>query len=94
MYSKKTFSVSRINEIVSAVIVGVWVLLAVKFLFDQKLVNVRNVRVNWFVVGSSVGCLLAVMAMMFGRGRGRFTERKVLLYRRTVPYKEIHSSPN
>ena len=94
VYSKKTFSVSKINEIVSAVIVGVWVLLAVKFLFDQKLVNVRNVRVNWFVVGSSVGCLLAVMAMMFGRGRGRFTERKVLLYRRTVPYKEIDSRPN
>ena len=56
VYSKKTFSVSKINEIVSAVIVGVWVLLAVKFLFDQKLVNVRNVR----VIGSWLAQALVV----------------------------------
>src|SRR6266478_1199459 len=56
VHPKTTFSVSKINEIVSGVVVGVWVLLAVKFLFDQKLVNVRNVR----VIGSWLAQALVV----------------------------------
>lgn len=84
--ASKTFSVSKINEIVSFVFCCVWGLLAIKFLIDQNLVNWNLRGVNWLVVGSSVLAFGAVFAMIFGHGRGRFADRTVVMYRRTFRY--------
>src|SRR5947209_2658430 len=72
VHPTKTFSVSKINEIVSAGIAGVWVLLGAKFLFDQDLLNLHEGRPNWFIIVATIGTTLAVWVMLFGHGRGRF----------------------
>src|SRR5438034_8243387 len=74
VYQKKTFSVSKINEIVSAVISAVWLMLGTKFLFDQKLVHFSNAKPNWFIIVSTAVTVLAISAMIFGHGRGRFSK--------------------
>lgn len=84
--ASKTFSVSKINEIVSFVFCCVWALLAIKFLIDQRLLNWNQGGINWLVVVSSVLALGAVFAMLFGHGRGRFADRTVVMYRRTFKY--------
>lgn len=82
----KTFSVSKINEIVSFAFVMVWGLLGVKFLADQNLINWNSTDINWFVVASTVLALGSVFAMIFGHGRGRFAERSVAMYQRKLTY--------
>jgi hypothetical protein len=84
--ANKTFSVSKINEIISFVFVCVWLLLGVKFLIDQDLVNLNFGGINWLIVGATVLAIGAVFAMMFGHGRGRFADRTVVMYRRSFTY--------
>lgn len=88
VHPQETYSVSKINEIVSLVFVVIWLLLGVKFLFDQDLVRSfgENFSLNWFVVISTGISALVVVSMMFGYGRGRFGARPVSMYRRTVSY--------
>lgn len=88
VYPEKTFSVSKINEIVSAVVMLVWLLLGAKFLFDQKLINWPPGKPNFFIIFSCLFTALAITAMLVGHGRGRFTERTVQMNRRTVSYKQ------
>lgn len=84
--ASKTFSVSKINEIVSFVFICVWGLLGIKFLFDQDLAHFNIGGVNLLVVSSTVVAFAAVFSMVFGHGRGRFTDRNVVMYRRTFTY--------
>lgn len=86
VYPTKTYSVSKINEIVSFVFAMVWFLLGVKYLFDQNLVNFSFTNLNWFVVISTAGVVFSVSAMVLGYGRGRFTDRKFKMYRRHINY--------
>ena len=86
VYPMKTFSVSKINEIVSFSFVVIWLLLGAKFLLENNLLNFTSYRVNWLVVIASVGAVLAVVSMFFGHGRGRFSQRSVLMYRRDTTY--------
>lgn len=86
IYPTKTFSVSKINEIVSFVFAMIWFLLGMKYLFEQDLLNISDGKINWLVMLSSLTVLLAVMAMVFGYGRGRFTDRKFKMYRRKITY--------
>ncbi|EJL88025.1 hypothetical protein [Pantoea sp. GM01] len=90
VYPTQTYSVSKINEIVSSVFVLVWALLGVKYLLDQNLI--RSIKetnsINWFVVTSTVMSLLVVISMIFGHGRGRFGSRPITMYRRNVAYDE------
>lgn len=83
-----TYSVSKINEIVSLVFVCVWFGLGVKYLVQQDLLNMNFdlQQVNWWVVGSTLVALLAVTAMEKGHGRGRFSERPIRMYRRKSEY--------
>jgi hypothetical protein len=46
----------------------------------------RREGINWLVVGSTVLALGSVFAMIFGHGQGRFSERSVVMYRRTIRY--------
>lgn len=91
VHPRLTYSVSKINEIVSFVIVIVWLLLGTKYLFDQNLVNLHPDRINWFVVIASIGTALAIMSMTLGYGRGRFSSREVVFHRRDVQYQKSPS---
>ena len=84
--ASKTFSVSKINEIVSFMFVCVWVLLGIKYLFDQDLLHVNLKGANWLVVGSTLLAFSSVFAMLFGHGRGRFADRTVVMYRRNFSF--------
>jgi uncharacterized membrane protein (DUF485 family) len=88
VFTTKTFSVTKINELVSLVFVGTWILLGVKFLLDQDLLHLNPSRANWLVILSTVFAACAVYAMIFGRGRGRFTNREVKMYRRSFNYSD------
>ncbi|WP_442481911.1 RipA family octameric membrane protein [Aeoliella sp. SH292] len=83
---EKTFSVSKINEIVSAMLVMVWVLIAAKYLVDQDLINWNPCGMNLFVVIASLGAFGFLFAMLYGHGRGRFGDRSVRMYRRTFRF--------
>lgn len=89
VHPQLTYSVSKINEIVSFAFVFIWLLLGVKYLFDQNLIRSlgETKSVNWFVVTSTIMSLLVVCSMIFGHGRGRFGSRPIKMYRRNVSYK-------
>jgi hypothetical protein len=80
-----TYSVSKINEIVSVAVVLVWILLAVKYLADQDLLHLYG-RPNFFVGAAAMGTIALSFAMLFGRGRGRFSERHVTMHARSVRF--------
>ena len=87
VHPERTFSVSKINEIVSFSFVVVWCLLGAKYFIDNNLVNFTSYRVNWLVVLASIGAALAIISMLFGHGRGRFSQRAVQMHRRGTNYK-------
>lgn len=80
-----TYSVSKINEVVSVSFAAIWLLLGIKYLVDQDLIN-WSTNVNWFVLSATVAVILSMFAMFVGHGRGRFGDRKVTMYRRSVTY--------
>lgn len=88
VHPQQTFSVSKINEIVSLVFVFIWLLLGVKYLVEQDLIRSfgEEFTVNWFVVASTTISLFVVIAMFFGHGRGRFGSRAITMYTREVSY--------
>jgi len=85
----KTFSVSKINEVVSGFFCLVWLMLGAKYLVDQDLLNFCSGKIDWVVLLSTVWAVLAVLAMFRGHGRGRFGRRGVLMYRRAADYEEL-----
>jgi hypothetical protein len=96
VYPAKTYSVSKINEIVSFSFITVWLLLGLKYFVENDLINFTSYRVNWLVVLASLGALLSVVSMLFGHGRGRFSTRNVLMYRRHInyePYRKAQLAP-
>ncbi len=88
IYSDRTFSVSKINEIVSFGLIIVWILLGAKYLVQQDLLNFDSTgKINWFVLLATIGVILGLMSMLFGYGRGRFKNREFEMYRREFTYK-------
>lgn len=88
VYPQQTFSVSKINEIVSLVFVFIWFLLGIKYLIEQNLIRSfgESFSFNWFVIASSIMSLFVVISMVSGHGRGRFGSRPIIMYRRHVSY--------
>lgn len=78
--AQKTYSVSKINEIVSLVFVAMWALLGYKFYIEKGLDQFATMAIS--IVG------LALMAMLFGHGRGRFRKRKIQMYKRDISYED------
>lgn len=81
-----TYSVSKINEVVSVSFAVIWFLLGIKYLVDQDLIN-WSANINWFVFLATVAVILSMSAMFLGHGRGRFGDREVTMYKRSVTYK-------
>ena len=80
---KNTYSVSKINEIVSSFITSIWVLLAIKYFSDNITLSWNNSgNINWIVIGSTFSVIYFSGAMFFGHGRGRFGKRDVEFNRR------------
>lgn len=80
---RDTFSVSKINEIVSRFVTSIWLILATKYFSENITFScLNNSGVNWVVVGSTVSVIYFCGAMVFGHGRGRFGKRNVLFQRR------------
>ncbi|MCL1060494.1 hypothetical protein L2729_21265 [Shewanella gelidimarina] len=88
VHPPQTYSVSKINEIVSLVFVFIWLLLGTKYLLVQDLIRSfgENYTVNWFVLVSTVMSFMVVISMIFGHGRGRFGSRPIVMYKRNVSY--------
>lgn len=82
----QSYSVSKINEIISFVFIAMWFLLGVKFLFDYQLINFAFGNIRWTLIAAGVLTATAVYSMNFGYGRGRFGERKVKMYRRSFNF--------
>jgi hypothetical protein len=84
VYPMRTFSVSKINEIVSFSFIVVWLLFGIKYFIDQELINLHDFQVNWLVVVATTATALAALSMIAGHGRGRFGVRRVKIYRRAT----------
>ncbi len=79
----KTFSVSKINEIVSRFFVIIWFILGCKYFGEHiSLTWTSWSDIDWQVILSTSAVIYFVMAMFKGYGRGRFGKRIVTFYRR------------
>lgn len=81
--TQKTFSVSKINEIVSRFVMTIWVVIAVKYFISHltmKWCGFQNI--DMLVVLSTTVTIYFIASMYFGYGRGRFGSRKVRFYSR------------
>lgn len=88
VYPVKTYSVSKINEIVSCVFIIVWMILLVYCLHLQSVLDFfkPNTKVEWVFLPILFGTGLAVWSMHFGHGRGRFGRQNAAMHRRTFYY--------
>jgi len=77
---QNTFSVSKVNEIVSLFITTIWVLMGIKYFIDNITFSLSNI--NWLVIGATISLIYFSGAMVFGHGRGRFGKRNVNFNRR------------
>lgn len=79
-----TYSVSKINEIVSFVFVFAWVGLAINHLFTNYSPSLD--KADWhstvFVFTSISFVLFSVWQMFCGKGRGRFRAQEIKMYKR------------
>jgi hypothetical protein len=70
----------------------VWVLLALKYLAEQNLLNLSG-RINWFVVAATAGTMIFSCAMLFGHGKGRFDHDPLIaLYAPVTSFFELFES--
>lgn len=80
----KTFSVSKINSIVSFMFCVMWVIIGVRHL-NQTTVPFWSKDFKGLNIGMTIGLVgtgLAFCSMMFGYGRGRFRDQTITMYRR------------
>lgn len=81
--TQKTFSVSKINDIVSRFFVMIWFVLGVKYFTNHLTLNpLKYQSSNWQIIGAILITIYFVIAMYAGHGRGRFGERVVKFYKR------------
>jgi hypothetical protein len=81
--SNKTFSVSKINDIVSRFFIMTWFILGTKYFIELITFNPKYIaQIDYVVILSTIGTIYFVCAMYFGHGRGLFGKRKVKFYKR------------
>lgn len=86
----RTFSVSKINEIVSVSFIVVWILFFFKFLADGNYLEDFNLKISSItplIDFSIFFTILALISMLFGYGRGYFKNRSIAMVKRKHHYK-------
>jgi len=86
----RTYSVSKINEVISASFIGVWVLFALHFLSSECYLQINTTDIstlNPMISFSTFFTILAIISMTFGFGRGYFQEREIKMYSRRHLFK-------
>ncbi len=82
-----TFSVSKINEIISWFFAFIWVLLGFKYFIDQELSLFQwSQPIEWLVLLTSVAVCLVLLSMTLGYGRGYFSHREFTMHRRHITF--------
>ncbi len=87
--SDRTYSVSKINEIVSASFIVVWIIFAINFIGDREILSHLTFKIsdlNSTIAFAIFFTILALISMLFGYGRGYFKDREILMYRRKHHY--------
>jgi len=82
---RKTYSVSKINDIVSRFFVAIWVIIGIQYFvehFSFKWNGFSNL--DYLVILSTIATLYFCGAMFMGHGRGRFGSRDVRFFKRNV----------
>ncbi|GAA4059869.1 hypothetical protein GCM10022389_00080 [Flavobacterium cheonanense] len=85
--SEKTYSVSKINELISKFFMLIWLYLLLKStFFDFKIFECQKdiLKVEWKILIVNLITIYIVYEMYFGKGRGRFKERNIQFYRRNI----------
>lgn len=85
----RSYSVSKINTIVSFAFSSAWLILGVKhsFTFFVPFWSTKFTKLNWEVTILTVVVSLVITSMFFGYGRGRFRTQNIQMYRREYNYK-------
>ena len=85
-----TFSVSKINEIVSFVFIFVWLALFANTVSENYSFAKSLQRIEWIETGKlisvKIALVLVLSSMLKGKGRGRFKTQSVKMYRRDYFY--------
>ena len=80
---QKTYSVSKINEIVSRFFIVIWAILAIKYFIEHVSLEYSTYKnIDYQVWLSSLMVIYFTGAMLNGYGRGRFGSRHVKFYKR------------
>jgi hypothetical protein len=85
VHNGKTFSVSKLNELVSLFFVFIWFFLAIKYFADNiTFIYSNSKEVSYLVILCSALMIIFSFIMLFGYGRGTFEKRKRTIYRRKL----------
>jgi hypothetical protein len=83
--SNKTFSVSKINELISLFFTLMWGLNLLSQLFNNHFDF--SGEIDYKILLPLIITLYISYQMFFGKGRGRFKKREINLYRRMIKIK-------
>ncbi|NTW77467.1 MAG: hypothetical protein HGB33_06795 [Syntrophaceae bacterium] len=82
---EKTYSVSKINDIISRFFAVIWIILGVQYFIENLSFKLNNFRdIDYLVVLSTVTTIYFTGAMCFGYGRGKFRGGDINFYKRNV----------
>ncbi len=90
IYPTSTFSVSKINTIVSFVFCIIWLFLGWHFLDSKNYMPYSSGAggIAWRIIFPIAGTFITLVSMVFGYGRGRFGEQNAAMHRRRFYYSE------
>ena len=82
VYSKNSFSVSKINELVSSFFVIIWIFLSIYYLDKNNYLHLSFWSINLYLLIPICFVFLFAWVCVFGYGRGRFGKQKRSFYDR------------
>lgn len=85
----RTYSVSKINELVSLFFLIIWIVLAVFYLTDNELLCFSfKSKIAWKEFIITIAALFVIWQMLYQHGIGMFQDRTIQFYRRKTSIKE------
>lgn len=85
--TNKTYSVSKINELISLFFTLMWLVNMISLLFENHSDFKGSLDFKIFIPLAIT--IFISYQMLFGKGRGRFKEREIKLYRRLIKTKKF-----